>query len=195
MFQASLHPGMGPQFSLGALPKPTLTKAPEDSMPGSLLLRSAEVQSPSLCLYSPVAGSVASYWVTRVESQKCSDLWLFLETGQLPTDVGTGESPQGQQEARAGGEGWTGPLPSGLCAEGRPRRGWVALGLRVHSEECGHPKKSGQIERAGRLTSGLAATALPASVFATIKWVQEPGAALGVHAAVSVCLLRADQRN
>ncbi|KAF5920326.1 hypothetical protein HPG69_007328 [Diceros bicornis minor] len=36
-----------------------------------------------------VAGSVASYWVTRVESQKCSNLWLFLETGQLPKDAGT----------------------------------------------------------------------------------------------------------
>ncbi|ELV13140.1 hypothetical protein TREES_T100011172 [Tupaia chinensis] len=36
-----------------------------------------------------VAGSVASYGVTRVESQKCSDLWLFLETGQLPKDMGT----------------------------------------------------------------------------------------------------------
>ncbi|XP_023392206.1 transmembrane protein 141 isoform X3 [Pteropus vampyrus] len=38
-----------------------------------------------------VTGSVASYWVTRVESQKCSHLWLFLETGQLPTDVDTGQ--------------------------------------------------------------------------------------------------------
>ncbi|XP_036892642.1 transmembrane protein 141 isoform X1 [Sturnira hondurensis] len=35
-----------------------------------------------------VIGSVASYWVTRVETQKCSDLWLFLETGKLPTDTG-----------------------------------------------------------------------------------------------------------
>nr|CAI9707110.1 unnamed protein product [Rangifer tarandus platyrhynchus] len=46
-------------------------------------------------LVAVVAGSVASYWVTRVESQKCSDLWLFLETGQLPRDMHTGESPQG----------------------------------------------------------------------------------------------------
>lgn len=42
-------------------------------------------------LCPPVTGSVASYWVTRVESQKCSHLWLFLETGQLPTDVDTGQ--------------------------------------------------------------------------------------------------------
>jgi hypothetical protein len=40
-------------------------------------------------LMAAVAGSVASYWVTRVESQKCSNLWLFLETGQLPKDMGT----------------------------------------------------------------------------------------------------------
>ncbi|XP_051022266.1 transmembrane protein 141 [Acomys russatus] len=42
-------------------------------------------------LVSAVVGSVASYRVTRMESQKCSDLWLFLETGQLPKDVRTGE--------------------------------------------------------------------------------------------------------
>nr|XP_037842958.1 transmembrane protein 141 isoform X2 [Chlorocebus sabaeus] len=36
-----------------------------------------------------VAGSVASYGVTRVESKKCSNLWLFLETGQLPKDMST----------------------------------------------------------------------------------------------------------
>ncbi|KAG3288382.1 hypothetical protein H1C71_011862 [Ictidomys tridecemlineatus] len=40
-------------------------------------------------LMAVVAGSVASYGVTRVESQKCSNLWLFLETGQLPRDRGT----------------------------------------------------------------------------------------------------------
>jgi hypothetical protein len=55
---------------------------------------------PASC--SSVAGSVASYWVTRVESQKCSNLWLFLETGQLPKDMGTGEWGGGwQQEAEA----------------------------------------------------------------------------------------------
>ncbi|XP_066111792.1 transmembrane protein 141 [Saccopteryx bilineata] len=40
-------------------------------------------------LVAVVTGSVASYWVTRVETQKCSNLWLFLETGKLPTDMGT----------------------------------------------------------------------------------------------------------
>uniref|UniRef100_A0A8C0RC27 Transmembrane protein 141 n=1 Tax=Canis lupus familiaris TaxID=9615 RepID=A0A8C0RC27_CANLF len=48
--------------------------------------------------HSPVTGSMASYWVTRVESHRCSNLWLFLETGQLPKDGGTGERP-GQRES------------------------------------------------------------------------------------------------
>ncbi|XP_004613443.1 transmembrane protein 141 [Sorex araneus] len=41
-------------------------------------------------LVAVVTGSVGSYWVTRVESQKCSDLWVFLETGRLPADGDTG---------------------------------------------------------------------------------------------------------
>ncbi|XP_077005120.1 transmembrane protein 141 [Tamandua tetradactyla] len=40
-------------------------------------------------LVAVVAGSVASYRITRVETQKCSNLWLFLETGQLPKDTST----------------------------------------------------------------------------------------------------------
>ncbi|KAM9306188.1 transmembrane protein 141 [Pholidichthys leucotaenia] len=35
-------------------------------------------------LISIVASSVGSYAVTRWESQKCSDLWLLLETGEVP---------------------------------------------------------------------------------------------------------------
>ncbi|XP_007945248.1 transmembrane protein 141 [Orycteropus afer afer] len=41
-------------------------------------------------LVAVATGSVASYSVTRVETQKCSNLWLFLETGQLPKDAGAG---------------------------------------------------------------------------------------------------------
>ncbi|XP_031807855.1 transmembrane protein 141 isoform X4 [Sarcophilus harrisii] len=44
---------------------------------------------------SLVAGSVGSYAVTRVETQKCSDLWLFLETGQLPPDRSPEQASQG----------------------------------------------------------------------------------------------------
>uniref|UniRef100_A0A8D0GUZ0 Transmembrane protein 141 n=1 Tax=Sphenodon punctatus TaxID=8508 RepID=A0A8D0GUZ0_SPHPU len=35
-------------------------------------------------LLSLAAGSVTSYAVTRVESQKCADLWIYLETGHSP---------------------------------------------------------------------------------------------------------------
>ncbi|KAM6902193.1 transmembrane protein 141 [Xenentodon cancila] len=35
-------------------------------------------------LISIVASSVASYAVTRWETQKCTDLWLLLETGKVP---------------------------------------------------------------------------------------------------------------
>ncbi|KAF0031505.1 hypothetical protein F2P81_016060 [Scophthalmus maximus] len=31
-----------------------------------------------------VASSVGSYAVTRWETQKCSDLWLLIETGEIP---------------------------------------------------------------------------------------------------------------
>ncbi|XP_004714551.2 transmembrane protein 141 isoform X1 [Echinops telfairi] len=40
-------------------------------------------------LVAMVSGSLASYGVTRVETQKCNNLWLFLETGQLPKDTDT----------------------------------------------------------------------------------------------------------
>ncbi|KAM9065336.1 transmembrane protein 141 isoform X1 [Sarcophilus harrisii] len=46
-------------------------------------------------LLAMVAGSVGSYAVTRVETQKCSDLWLFLETGQLPPDRSPEQASQG----------------------------------------------------------------------------------------------------
>lgn len=35
-------------------------------------------------LISVVLSSVGSYSVTRWETQKCSDLWLLLETGKVP---------------------------------------------------------------------------------------------------------------
>ncbi|XP_073696125.1 transmembrane protein 141 [Garra rufa] len=35
-------------------------------------------------LVSIVSSSVFSYSVTRWETMKCSDLWLFLETGNVP---------------------------------------------------------------------------------------------------------------
>ncbi|XP_035464626.2 transmembrane protein 141 [Scophthalmus maximus] len=35
-------------------------------------------------LISVVVSSVGSYAVTRWETQKCSDLWLLIETGEIP---------------------------------------------------------------------------------------------------------------
>ncbi|XP_050190261.1 transmembrane protein 141 isoform X2 [Myiozetetes cayanensis] len=43
--------------------------------------------------YSPqwslllAAGSLASYVVTRAETQKCSDFWIYLETGKSPQEL------------------------------------------------------------------------------------------------------------
>ncbi|KAI4873547.1 hypothetical protein NFI96_027188 [Prochilodus magdalenae] len=45
-------------------------------------------------LVSVVASSVFSYSVTRWETMKCTDLWLFLETRDLPkTSPGKEEPP------------------------------------------------------------------------------------------------------
>ncbi|NXA24876.1 TM141 protein, partial [Ibidorhyncha struthersii] len=38
-------------------------------------------------LVSLAAGSVASYVVTRAETQKCSDFWIYLETGKSPEEL------------------------------------------------------------------------------------------------------------
>ncbi|XP_062471964.1 transmembrane protein 141 isoform X2 [Pezoporus occidentalis] len=38
-------------------------------------------------LVSSAAGSLASYVVTRAETQKCSDFWIYLETGKFPQEL------------------------------------------------------------------------------------------------------------
>nr|KAF6434641.1 transmembrane protein 141 [Molossus molossus] len=126
-------------------------------------------------LVAVVAGSVASYWVTRVETQKCSNLWLFLETGKLPTDRGTGERPRGSGRqtsclwcALLGRQTWgrrcrlDRASPSGLgpsmhflewneCS-GRKFQSPFAGGGPRRSAERGvwtHPRENVQIERPG----------------------------------------------
>ncbi|XP_063000638.1 transmembrane protein 141 isoform X1 [Elgaria multicarinata webbii] len=52
-------------------------------------------------LLSLVVGSVASYAVTRHETQKCADLWIFLEDRQQPPqsvalEKGLGSDPKGK---------------------------------------------------------------------------------------------------
>ncbi|KAM4695666.1 transmembrane protein 141 isoform 1-T1 [Rhinophrynus dorsalis] len=41
-------------------------------------------------LLSVVAGSVASYAVTKRETQKCSDLWIYLESGDTAQSLERG---------------------------------------------------------------------------------------------------------
>ncbi|NWQ81906.1 TM141 protein, partial [Columbina picui] len=38
-------------------------------------------------LVSPATGSLASYVVTRAETQKCSDFWIYLETDKSPQEL------------------------------------------------------------------------------------------------------------
>ncbi|XP_030317162.1 transmembrane protein 141 [Calypte anna] len=38
-------------------------------------------------LLAGVAGSIGSYVVTRAETQKCSDFWIYLETGKSSTEL------------------------------------------------------------------------------------------------------------
>ncbi|NXA09335.1 TM141 protein, partial [Sapayoa aenigma] len=38
-------------------------------------------------LLAAAAGSLASYVVTRAETQKCSDFWIYLETGKSPQEL------------------------------------------------------------------------------------------------------------
>ncbi|KAM4647607.1 transmembrane protein 141 isoform 1-T1 [Amazona ochrocephala] len=52
-------------------------------------------------LLAGAAGSVASYVVTRAETQKCSNFWIYLETGKFP-----------QELAMAGGVSQPADLPS-----------------------------------------------------------------------------------
>ncbi|XP_041816603.1 transmembrane protein 141 [Chelmon rostratus] len=57
-------------------------------------------------LISVVASSVGSYAVTRWETQKCSDLWLLLETGEAPDrsppPVSKPEESKGREKTKYG---------------------------------------------------------------------------------------------
>ncbi|XP_061654822.1 transmembrane protein 141 isoform X5 [Phyllopteryx taeniolatus] len=54
-------------------------------------------------LISIVTSSAGSYALTRWETQKCSDLWLLLETGKIPDRL----PPQVPQKEEAPGTGKT----------------------------------------------------------------------------------------
>ncbi|NXA88104.1 TM141 protein, partial [Melanocharis versteri] len=38
-------------------------------------------------LLATAAGSLGSYVVTRAETQKCSNFWIYLETGKSPQEL------------------------------------------------------------------------------------------------------------
>ncbi|NWZ65972.1 TM141 protein, partial [Acrocephalus arundinaceus] len=38
-------------------------------------------------LLAAAAGSLGSYVVTRAETQKCSNFWIYLETGRSPEEL------------------------------------------------------------------------------------------------------------
>ncbi|NXO22425.1 TM141 protein, partial [Cisticola juncidis] len=38
-------------------------------------------------LLAAAAGSLGSYVVTRAETQKCSNFWIYLETGRSPQEL------------------------------------------------------------------------------------------------------------
>ncbi|NXX99678.1 TM141 protein, partial [Centropus bengalensis] len=52
------------------------------------LVRSWLPSSPRWNLpLAAAAGSLASYVVTRAETQKCSNFWIYLETGKSPQEL------------------------------------------------------------------------------------------------------------
>lgn len=43
--------------------------------------------TPRSTLAASAAGSLGSYVVTRAETQKCSNFWIYLETGKSPQEL------------------------------------------------------------------------------------------------------------
>ncbi|XP_039417594.1 transmembrane protein 141 isoform X1 [Corvus cornix cornix] len=55
---------------------------------------------------SPAAGSLGSYVVTRAETQKCSNFWIYLETGKSPQELSvTGGVSQPAENLRSAEDG------------------------------------------------------------------------------------------
>ncbi|NWZ82412.1 TM141 protein, partial [Poecile atricapillus] len=44
-------------------------------------------------LLAAAAGSLGSYVVTRAETQKCSNFWIYLETGKSPQELAVTGQP------------------------------------------------------------------------------------------------------
>ncbi|XP_027752747.1 transmembrane protein 141 isoform X1 [Empidonax traillii] len=76
--------GSGAAFTVQKLAR---QKLPYSSQ-WSLLLAAGAAGTLRSTSVSPAAGSLASYVVTRAETQKCSDFWIYLETGKSPQELG-----------------------------------------------------------------------------------------------------------
>ncbi|NXN99014.1 TM141 protein, partial [Rhinopomastus cyanomelas] len=63
-------------------------------------------------LLATAAGSLASYMVTRAETKKCSDFWIYLETGKSPQELNMacGESQHTENPPSAEDRESTAPL-------------------------------------------------------------------------------------
>ncbi|XP_017690204.1 PREDICTED: transmembrane protein 141 isoform X1 [Lepidothrix coronata] len=75
--------GSGATFAVQKLARQKLPYSPQ----WSLLLAMGAAGAVRSTSASPAAGSLASYVVTRAETQKCSDFWIYLETGKSPQQL------------------------------------------------------------------------------------------------------------
>ncbi|XP_058709519.1 transmembrane protein 141 isoform X2 [Poecile atricapillus] len=56
-------------------------------------LRTGAAGAPRSTSAAPAAGSLGSYVVTRAETQKCSNFWIYLETGKSPQELAVTGQP------------------------------------------------------------------------------------------------------
>ncbi|KAM4889603.1 transmembrane protein 141 isoform 2-T2 [Sylvia borin] len=76
------------------------------SLQWSLLLAAGAAGTARTTSAAPAAGSLGSYVVTRAETQKCSDFWIYLETGKSPQELAvTGGVSQPTENLPGGAEG------------------------------------------------------------------------------------------
>ncbi|KAL2297905.1 hypothetical protein Nmel_016860 [Mimus melanotis] len=89
--------GSGAAFAMQKLARQKLPYSPQWSLLLAAGLKS--VGGSRCCPYrdaagtprstsaAPAAGSLGSYVVTRAESRKCSNFWIYLETGKSPQEL------------------------------------------------------------------------------------------------------------
>ncbi|XP_063265332.1 transmembrane protein 141 isoform X1 [Prinia subflava] len=75
--------GSGAAFAVQKLVRQALPYGPQ----WSLLLAAGAAGTHRSTSAAPAAGSLGSYVVTRAETQKCSNFWIYLETGRSPQEL------------------------------------------------------------------------------------------------------------